>query len=241
MKSFRAILLAAGLGTRLRPITNKIPKCLVKVGDKPLLGRWIYYLNSIGCESLLINTHYLSDQVENYINQISDVKMKVTLTYEEKLLGTAGTLIENKNFFGNNTGILIHADNYSEAKLDQFIEAHHKRDKNCILTMLTFDTNKPESSGIIAKDDRNIMTGFYEKIKNPPGKCANCAIYAFENRFLSWLQKNYPNARDFSIDVLPNLLNQVQTFHNKELFVDIGDIKSLDEVNALISRRGSSK
>ena len=222
MKRFRAILLAAGLGTRLRPLTNNTPKCLVKVGGKPLLGHWIEYLDALNCESLLINTHYLSDQVENYISQISDLKMNIKLIYEEELLGTAGTLIANKSFFENYTGILIHADNYSEANLNDFLNAHYKRDNKCMLTMLTFATNKPESSGIIVKDVSNIMTEFHEKKKNPPGNCANGAIYAFENRFLSWLEKNHPKASDFSLDVLPHLINKVQTFHIRDLFIDIG-------------------
>ena len=98
MKKFKAILLAAGLGTRLRPITENTPKCLVEIAEKPLLRYWIDYLDSINCESVLINTHYLSDQVEKYVNQISNIKMEIKLVYEKELLGTAGTLIKNFDF-----------------------------------------------------------------------------------------------------------------------------------------------
>ena len=62
-KPFRALLLAAGLGTRLRPITLETPKCLVPIGGEPLLGRWLRQLELAGCEAVLINTHYLADQV----------------------------------------------------------------------------------------------------------------------------------------------------------------------------------
>ena len=66
-KPLRALLLAAGFGTRLRPITQKIPKCLVEVGGEPLLGRWLRQLENVGCEAVLINTHYLADQVESFL------------------------------------------------------------------------------------------------------------------------------------------------------------------------------
>ena len=66
-KSFRALLLAAGLGTRLRPITLRTPKCLVPIGGKPLLGRWLRTLELAGCDSVLINTHYLAEEVEAFL------------------------------------------------------------------------------------------------------------------------------------------------------------------------------
>ena len=238
MKKFRAILLAAGLGTRLRPITENTPKCMVQVAKKPLLGYWINYLDSINCESVLINTHYLADQVVKYVDEISNVRMKIELVHERELLGTAATLIKNSSFFDDYTGLFIHADNFSEAKLDQFLNAHHNRQTDCLLTMLTFKTDNPKNSGIIIKDKENIMKEFHEKKEHIKGNCANAAIYAFENNFLQWLKVNCPDARDFSLDVLPKLLNKVQTFHTNDLFVDIGNPKSLSYVNDLISKKG---
>ena len=169
MKKFRAILLAAGLGTRLRPITENTPKCMVQVAKKPLLGYWINYLDSINCESVLINTHYLADQVVKYVDEISNVRMKIELVHERELLGTAATLIKNSSFFDDYTGLFIHADNFSEAKLDQFLNAHHNRQTDCLLTMLTFKTDNPKNSGIIIKDKENIMKEFHEKKEHIKG------------------------------------------------------------------------
>ena len=67
----KALLLAAGLGTRLRPLTLKTPKCLVEIDGTPLLGIWLEKLNKIGCHEVLINTHYLNEKVENYLSKIS--------------------------------------------------------------------------------------------------------------------------------------------------------------------------
>jgi mannose-1-phosphate guanylyltransferase len=94
----KALLLAAGLGTRLRPITEKIPKCLVPINGVPLLDIWLEKLSNIGIEEFLINTHYLHQDVENFISK-NKYKKKIKTTFEEKLLGTAGTLIKNKDFF----------------------------------------------------------------------------------------------------------------------------------------------
>ena len=97
--TFKALLLAAGLGTRLKPITKNIPKCLVRVGNEPILGIWLNNLSKAGCESVLINTHYFSNQVEDYLKKKEFGNMQIVTSYESSLLGTAGTLIKNSDFF----------------------------------------------------------------------------------------------------------------------------------------------
>ena len=96
----RAILLAAGLGTRLRPLTNQIPKCLVTIKGRPLLGIWLDKLSEVGVESILVNTHHLADKVEAYVAS-GNYKGSVVVVNEPILLGTAGTLIANLPFFEN--------------------------------------------------------------------------------------------------------------------------------------------
>ena len=98
-KPLRALLLAAGFGTRLLPITKNIPKCLVEVKDKPILKIWLETLEELGCESVLINTHYLSDQVDEFLLNYSSKKMKIDSVYEAVLNGTAGTLLKNRDYF----------------------------------------------------------------------------------------------------------------------------------------------
>jgi mannose-1-phosphate guanylyltransferase len=87
-RPLRALLLAAGLGTRLRPITLHTPKCLVSINGEPLLGRWLRQLDSAGCEAVLINTHYLADQVEAFLQERPAGPMRVHTIHEPKLLGT---------------------------------------------------------------------------------------------------------------------------------------------------------
>ena len=93
----KALLLSAGYGTRLKPLTNDWPKCLMPIGGIPLLEYWLYFLNKVNVKDVLINTHYLSEKVQNFLKR-SHLEWVKTI-YEPKLLGTAGTLIKNYNFF----------------------------------------------------------------------------------------------------------------------------------------------
>lgn len=90
----KAFLLAAGLGTRLRPLTDTIPKCLVPINGKPLLQYWIDLFEKHGIDEVCINLHYLSDQVVNFI-KANPSKIKWHLSYEPELLGSGGTIFSN--------------------------------------------------------------------------------------------------------------------------------------------------
>ena len=201
----KALLLAAGLGTRLRPLTNTTPKCLVTIKDQALLGIWLDRLTDAGIESFLINTHHLSDQVESYIegNMYND---KVTLVQEEKLLGTAGTLISNINFFEGQDGLLIHADNYCLANFHDFIQAHHQRPPYCVVTMMTFRSETPDACGIVELDPEGVVVGFHEKVVNPPGNLANGAVYILSPELINTLATDLREVSDFSTEVLKHLV-----------------------------------
>ena len=226
-KTIRALLLSAGFGTRLRPITYKIPKCLVKINEETILKRWLKELSKINCEECLINTHHLANQVEEYIKILKFKDMKISLSYEPTILGTAGTLLENIDFFKGKIGILMHSDNVTDFELKKLLKAHKERAKDTLLTMLTFDSSNPTSAGIVEKDQSGIMINFYEKVQNPPSNCANGAIYIFEDDFIDWIQNNKRIYKDFSLDILPNLINRVQTYHTDELYLDIGTPETL--------------
>lgn len=232
-KKIRALLLSAGFGTRLQPLTLDIPKCLVKVSNKPILEEWIDKLIKIKAEKILINTHYKAKQVEDFIKTQKQKGIQIYTTYESELLGTAKTLIVNKEFFKNSFGILIHVDNYSKINLEELINAHVNRPQKCLLTMLTFNTKNPETCGIIKKDNRGVLKEFFEKDINFNGNIANGAVYLFDDDFLKWLIKYYPNARDFSTEIIPNLLRRIFTCHTHLDYIDIGTPESLLEARKL--------
>ena len=228
--TFKALLLAAGMGTRLRPLTNSIPKCLVKIGGKPILEIWLENLSKAGCEEVIINTHYLSEKVEEYLEGRKFGDMKIITTYEPKLLGTAGTLLKNANFLLGKNCMLIHADNFTDVNLEEFLKFHEDFSipKKRLLTMMTFTTNNPESCGIVSINNEGIVENFHEKKSTDNGNIANAAIYCFNDNLINFLISKKKNYFDFSEDVIPECINNIQTFHTNSTFIDIGTIDNLE-------------
>ena len=219
----KAILLAAGFGTRLRPLTDHIPKCLVTINDQPLLDIWLEDLTKAGIGPFLINTHYLNEKVESYVKGCR-YKDQITMVYEEQLLGTAGTLRANSAFFNNEDGMLIHADNYCIADFDSFLETHQKANKDSLLTMMSFQTTTPQSCGILELNSEGVVIGFHEKAASPPGNLANGAVYILKNELIEKIAKG--TCYDFSTEVLPELMGRIQNFENKGIHIDIGTPES---------------
>jgi mannose-1-phosphate guanylyltransferase len=227
----KTILLAAGFGARLMPLTKDTPKCLVPIKGVPLLEIWLSRLVEFNLGPFLINTHYLSSQVELYIKGSKHNK-KVTLANEPVLMGTAGTLIKNLDFFQGEDGLLIHSDNYCMADFNAFVDAHQNRPKECLLTMMTFRTNNPTSCGIVELNHQGVVTNFYEKVSNPPGNLANGAIYILSAELLEIIKKELSDAKDFSTEILNRLIGRIYTYETHELFMDIGTPETYKKANS---------
>jgi mannose-1-phosphate guanylyltransferase len=227
----RALLLAAGFGTRLRPLTDTVPKCLVPIGGKPLLEIWLERLTAAGIGPFLLNTHYLPEQVEEFVRS-SPYRQQVTLVNEPILLGTAGTLLGNRGFFAGD-GLLIHADNYCLADLRAFVAAHRARPRQCAMTMMAFRTSTPDSCGILEVDAQYVVTAFHEKVATPPGNLANGAVYCLSAAMLDEVGKDCPQATDFSTEVVPRFMGRILAHETAEVFMDIGTPESYAAANHL--------
>ena len=177
-----AILLAAGYGSRLKPITDKIPKCLVDIHGVPLLGVWLEQLSKVGVTKFYINTHYLSAQVEEFVRQ-SKFSAMVELFYEEELLGTAGTLKHILPNVKSSDLLVVHADNYCECHWPSFF-ASHNRASDIFMSMMLFESDNPQSCGIVVLDSENKIIQFHEKVALPPSNLANAAIYILNKPLL---------------------------------------------------------
>jgi mannose-1-phosphate guanylyltransferase len=234
----KALLLAGGFGKRLRPITQKVPKCLVPIQKKPLLDYWVNSLSESNFESFLINTHYLSEQVKEFVN-LHPLKEKIQLVHEDNLLGTAGTLRQNINFFTGEDVLIAHADNYCTADFKEFILHHNKRPKECLITMMTFITDNPQTCGIVELDRDGVVKKFYEKDFRIRGNLANGAIYILSKEFLATYEEDYKNAVDFSLDVIPNLLGRIYTYHTSAKIVDIGSLEAYYQLENDLTFSGS--
>jgi mannose-1-phosphate guanylyltransferase len=227
----RALLLAGGLGTRLRPLTDSVPKCLVRIHGKPLLQYWLDLLlphaDSLDAvDAVLVNTHYLPDPVRQFV-AASPSRSRISLVHEDILLGTGGTVLRNRDFFANQPFIVAHADNLTRFDVKAFIRRHRERPKGVAVTMMTFETDDPRSCGIVEEDARGIVKGFHEKVPDPPGNHANAAVYIFEPSVIDDLAALGKAVIDLSTEVIPRYIGSICTFHNADYHRDIGTLESL--------------
>jgi mannose-1-phosphate guanylyltransferase len=226
-------LLAAGFGSRLRPLTLEVPKCLVPIRGKPVIQYWFEALDQAGVGEFLVNTHYLSDKVIDFINA-SEFKSRTVVVHETHLLGTAGTLMANIDFFKGEDGLLVHADNFTKTSMKDFVQAHSLRPENCDLTLLAFRTNTPKSCGVLEVNSRGAVIGFYEKVSAPPTNLASGAVFVLSSTLIEkFRQGHFAQAYDFSADVLPQLVGKIFAWETKEVFLDIGTEESYRYANTL--------
>ena len=143
----KAMILAAGFGKRMRPLTEKVPKPLIKVGSKNLLERSIEILIKIGVDELVINTHYLSQEIDNFLKN-KNYGISITLIKEEELLDTGGGILnatkkfENNPFFVLNPDTIWNKNYYEELKIleNSYLE------KNKPILLLVDKTNSHDKS-----------------------------------------------------------------------------------------------
>jgi len=228
LENTKALLLAAGFGTRLKPLTEIWPKCLMPIQDRPLLEYWLGIMQKLGITDVLVNTHYFSEHMNEFLNQ-PQFSSWVSSVYEDKLLGTAATIRENVNFFQDSALILVHADNWTCCNFSDFLHYHHnKRPKNTVMTMMTFQCSNPSSCGIVELDDDGVVIEFHEKVDNPPSNLANAAVYLLEPEVVKWIVENQ-EVVDFSTEILPQFVGKIATWENQKIHKDIGTIEMLRE------------
>jgi mannose-1-phosphate guanylyltransferase len=234
----RALLLAAGTGSRLRPLTNTTPKCLVPVHGRPLLDYWLDLMFKGRIQRALVNTHWLADQVRAHV-AASAWRSRVDLVHEDQLLGTGGTILANRDWFGEEAFLVAHADNLTDFDVAGLISAHRNRPADCVVTMLAFRTDDPASCGILELDPQNRVTAFHEKVKNPPGNLANGAVYVFEPDVIEDIAELGKSAVDLSTEIIPNYLGRILSVETDGYHRDIGTPESLQRAHSEFRRKPS--
>jgi len=218
----KAFLLAAGEGTRLRPLTNHKPKCLIPICGKPLLGIWLNKLENIGVSDVLINTHHLHEKVNEFVKNFN-TSLRIHLTFEEELLGSAGTIRYNQDFIKNESCFwIIYADSLTSIDMSSILQFHE--DNDSILTLGLFHTDESERSGIVALDPNGLIVDFVEKPKHPKGDLSNTGIMIASPELINIIPDSYPC--DLSIDVIPQLVGRMHGMVTDEFFIDIGTHES---------------
>lgn len=227
----RALLLAGGTGTRLRPLTLSVAKCLVPIHGRPLLDYWFELLFTGGLERVLVNTHWLAPSVAAHVAACR-WRDRIDLVHEPALLGTGGTITANRHFFGDAPFLVAHADNLVSFSLNRFIEAHRLRPAGVALTMLSFHSDDPKSCGIIECDSRGVVQAFHEKVANPPGTLANGAVYIVEPEVVGYIASLGRPVVDLSTEVIAAFLGRIQCWETDGYHRDIGNEQSLARAHA---------
>lgn len=222
----KALLLAAGYGTRLRPLSELLPKCLMPVQGKILMDYWFCQLDLAGVSSYIVNTHYMASTIDAYLARHPQ-RERITVSHEEALLNTGGTLLDNRKLLDNDAFMLVHADNLCVCDFRAFIHAHDSRPDGTVMTMMTFDAHNPSECGVLGIDHHGVVQSFHEKVEDPPGCLANGAVYIIEPELFDYLEKIGKREIDFSREVIPAFMGRINTYHNSVYHRDIGTVHSL--------------
>ena len=231
----KAFLLAAGLGTRLRPLTNSLPKCLVPIGTTPLLRIWLELLARHGVSDVLINTHHLPHKVEEFASTWSGPP-KLQLSFEKALLGSAGTIKREWDFVAGEPEFLVcYADNLTDIDLGRLIDIHRYR--QALLTMAVFETDRPTECGIAEMEESGRVTAFEEKPHHPRSLLANGGIYVMRSDIRTRLLSG--SVSDIGFDLLPRCIGEMYGFLWQGILIDIGNPSGYTLAQELWCRRQS--
>ena len=224
-------LLSAGLGTRLRPLTNDTPKCLVPINGIPLIDYWLGLIKNIDSDLALINTHHLHDKIALHFKNINNAQ-KVKLLYEKKLLGSLGTLISNYRYYKDHNQVLVcYTDNLTNLNLNEFILFHSTH--NMPVSMCLFESEYPENCGIVVMDSKGTIQEFQEKPHEPKSTLANAGIYLIDVKLLKEVKQDFQRngIMDISNDFLGNHVGNIKGFKLKDILIDFGTISSYEYAN----------
>lgn len=214
----KAFLLAAGVGSRLRPITDTTPKCMLAIADRPLLDIWLDAFDRAGVDEVLVNLHHLPDMVRRHVATRSGPP-SVRTFFEPELLGSAGTLLANREWVEDEELFLAcYADNLTDFDLRSLIDAH--REHRTLATLTVFRSENPSAGGVVELDAVGRVTGFVEKPSEPVSDLTNAGMYAFHPSVLDDFDGMRP--RDIGYDLLPRLVGRARAVLVEGYFRDIG-------------------
>jgi len=229
----RALILGAGLGTRLSPQINKINKVMVKIGKKPLLYYHLELLKKYGITDIWINLHHLPHSIKAYFGDGTRFGVKLNYSFEEKLLGTAGALknplsgIEEE--FRKGQFLVVYGDNLTDFDYSELVNQHGK--KKSIMTIGLYKSETPWTKGVVETNSQERVLKFVEK---PPqaeisSDLVNGGVYLCEPKLLEYIPSGGLFS-DFGFDIFPKLLEQnfpIYSLQGDYYFQDIGTTAGL--------------
>ena len=214
----KAFLLAAGIGSRLRPLTDTTPKCMLPVAGRPMLDIWLDALEAAGVGEVLVNLHHLPDVVRRHL-AARPGRPAVRTFSEPELLGSAGTLLANQQWVADEEFFLVcYADNLTDFNVRSLAEAHRRN--GTVATFAVFHSPNPSAGGVVETDSSGLVTGFAEKPEHPASDLVNAGMYAFAPSLLDEIKDAPP--QDIGYDLLPKLVGRSRVVPVEGYFRDIG-------------------
>lgn len=218
----KAMVLAAGLGTRLRPLTYEITKPMVPVLDRPVMEHILDLIDRHPFEGVIANLHYFPETIREYFGE------RISYSFEQELLGTAGGVRACKEFFGEEPFLVISGDALTDIDLSAFAARH--REAGGIATLAVKRVPDTSEYGVVLHDRDGRITGFQEKPQPEEAlsDLSNCGIYMFDPRIFDY----FPDTPfvDWAKDVYPALLENDVPFYIHELDEYWNDVGSLAEL-----------
>jgi mannose-1-phosphate guanylyltransferase len=197
----KAFVLAAGAGTRLRPLTDDRPKPMIEVAGRPLLEHTIRRLARAGVDDVVVNLHYAGEVIERHLGDGRAWGMRIQYSYEPVLLGTAGALVPWRAHLSDGTFLVVYGDNLTTCRYEALLETHRRSEAS--VTLALFWRDDPTQSGIadVAADGRIVR--FLEKPRPEDvfSHWVNAGLLALEPETLAWLPDG--GAADFGRELLP--------------------------------------
>ena len=214
----KAFLLAAGVGSRLRPLTDTTPKCMLPIDGRPLLDIWLDAFDRAGVDEVLVNLHHLPDVVQRHIAERVGPPV-VRTVFEPELLGSAGTLRANQRWVeGEEFFLVCYADNLTDFDLRSLIEAQQQN--RPVATLAVFRSENPSAGGVVELDATGLIIGFVEKPSEPVSDLTNAGLYAFRPGVIDEIDGGLPS--DIGYDLLPRLVGRARALPVEGYFRDIG-------------------
>jgi len=226
----RAMVMAAGLGTRLRPITNEVPKPIVPVGNVAIVEQLVRLLASHGVKEVIANLHWFPETVQGRLGDGSELGVEVSYRQEDELLGTAGGVRNVADFLtadGGDTFLVLAGDALTDVDLTALVDAH--RAGGGVATLAVKKVSDVSEYGVIVAGSDGRVQGFQEK-PDPAealSDLVNCMVYAFSPEVLDYFPD--PDPVDFAHDVFPALLEHDVPFHVHEVDAYWNDVGTLRE------------
>jgi mannose-1-phosphate guanylyltransferase len=218
----KAFLLAAGLGTRLRPLTDNTPKCLLPIRGTPMLEIWFTLCRRYAIDEVLINVHVHGEAVRKFAEKNND-GLRVRLFEESVLLGSAGTILANRDWVRNEESFWVfYADVLTTASLTPMLNFHTERGQ--IATIGVYEVPDPSRCGIVQVDHRGIVNKFVEKAKVPCGNLAFSGLMVASPELIEAIPNGIP--ADLGFDVLPQIVGRMAAYQIRDFLIDTGTLET---------------